>query len=170
MKSWVAIGVLAAMTLTTAAVAIGQEGVPRSTAKEIRDDFTDVDRRILEMARDWPSDKYDYKLKPEMRSFGAVLVHVVSGNVYAAKAGKGEKVKWDELDPSKYPDKASVVALLEKSFAESEAVLKSWPDVQFSKTVEPWLDVLEHNGEHYGQLVAYYRANGMVPPESRPKK
>jgi hypothetical protein len=30
--------------------------------------------------------------------------------------------------------------------------------------------VIEHSGEHYGQLVVYYRINGMVPPESRPKK
>ena len=170
MKRWVVVFALAVMTLGIAAVAVGQEGVPRSTAKEIRDDFMDVDRRILAMARDWPADKYDYKLKPEMRTFGEVLVHVVSGNVYAAKAGKGENVKWDELDPKNYPDKASVVALLEKSFADSEAVLKSWPDAQFTKTVEPWLDVLEHSGEHYGLLVAYYRANGIVPPESRPKK
>ena len=170
MKRWVAVFALAVMTLGIAAVAVGQEGVPRSTAKEIRDDFMDVDRRILDMARDWPADKYNYKLKPEMRTFSAVLVHVASGNVYAAKAGKGEKVKWDELDPKNYPDKPSVVALLEKSFADSEAVLKSWPDAQFTKTVEPWLDVLEHSGEHYGLLVAYYRANGAVPPESRPKK
>ena len=170
MKRWVAVFALAVMMLGMAAVAVGQEGVPRSTAKEIRDNFMDVDRRILALARDWPADKYDYKLKPEMRTFGAVLVHVASGNVYAAKAGKGEKVKWDELDPKNYPDKASIVALLEKSFADSEAVLKSWPDGQFTKTVEPWLDVLEHSGEHYGLLVAYYRANGVVPPESRPKK
>jgi hypothetical protein len=27
--------------------------------------------------------------------------------------------------------------------------------------------VIEHSGEHYGQLVVYYRINGMVPPESR---
>jgi len=170
MKHWVAVCALAVMTLGVAGQASGQEGVPRSTAKEIRDQFMDVDRRILDMARDWPADKYDYKLKPEMRTFGAVLVHVASGNVYAAVAGKGVKAKWDELDPAKYPDKASVVALLEQSIANSEAVLKSWPDEQFSKTVEPWLDVLEHSGEHYGLLVAYYRANGMVPPESRPKK
>ena len=139
-------------------------------AKQIRANFIDVDRRILDMAKDWPADKYDYKLKPEMRTFAAVLVHVASGNAYAAKKGKGENVKWDELDPKKYPDKASVVALLEKSIADSEAALKSWPDDQFTKTVEPWLDVLEHGGEHYGLLVAYYRANGTVPPESRPKK
>jgi hypothetical protein len=30
--------------------------------------------------------------------------------------------------------------------------------------------IIEHSGEHYGQLVVYYRINGLVPPESRPKK
>jgi hypothetical protein len=29
---------------------------------------------------------------------------------------------------------------------------------------------IEHCGEHYGQLVVYYRIAGLVPPESRPKK
>ena len=29
---------------------------------------------------------------------------------------------------------------------------------------------LEHQGEHYGKLVTAYRANGIVPPVSRPKK
>jgi len=43
------------------------------------------------MAKDFPEDKYDYKLKPEMRTFGAVIVHVASGNVYAAKAAKGRE-------------------------------------------------------------------------------
>jgi len=30
--------------------------------------------------------------------------------------------------------------------------------------------MLEHTGEHFGQLVVYYRVNGMIPPESRPQK
>ena len=30
--------------------------------------------------------------------------------------------------------------------------------------------LIEHSGEHYGQLVVYYRLAGLVPPESRPKK
>ena len=51
------------------------------------------------MAKDFPADKYNYSLKPAMRSFGAVIVHIASGNVYAAKAGRGENVNWDELDP-----------------------------------------------------------------------
>ena len=32
------------------------------------------------------------------------------------------------------------------------------------------LDVYKRQGEHYGQLVVYYRLAGLVPPESRPKK
>ena len=121
------------------------------------------------MAKDFPDDKYDFKLKPEMRTFGAVMVHIASGNMYAAKAGHGEKVNWDELDPKNYANKTAVVTLMEKSIADAEATLKSVPDAALAKTAEPWIGVLEHSAEHYGLLVAYYRANGLVPPESRPK-
>jgi hypothetical protein len=48
--------------------------------------------------------------------------------------------------------------------------LKGIPDDRFKETLAPWLSVIEHSAEHYGLLVAYYRANGLVPPESRPKK
>jgi hypothetical protein len=39
-----------------------------------------------------------------------------------------------------------------------------------NKLLEDWIGYTEHMGEHYGLLVAYYRASGGVPPESRPKK
>jgi len=142
----------------------------RTTAQSVRGHFSSVNRRVLEMAKDFPENKYDYKLKPEMRTFGAVIVHIASGNIYAAKAGHGENVNWDELDPKDYKTKAQVVALMEKSIADADATLKSLSDDTFTKTVEPWLGVTEHSAEHYGLLVAYYRANGLVPPQSRPKK
>jgi len=122
------------------------------------------------MAKDFPAEKYNYSLKPEMRSFGAVIVHIASGNLYAAKAGRGENVNWDELDPKNYKTKDEVVALLEKSISDANATLKTLPDASFAKSVEPWLSVTEHSAEHYGLLVAYYRANGLVPPASRPSK
>lgn len=143
---------------------------PKSTAEITRALFIDNDRKILAMAKDFPADKYGFRLKPEMRSFGEVLIHIAAGNVWAAHAGRGEKVQWDELDAKNYPDKAAIVAMLEKTFAESESVMKSWTDDQFAKSVRPWAEVTEHTAEHYGLLVAYYRANGMVPPESRPQK
>jgi hypothetical protein len=142
-------------------------GQDRTTAESIRGHFASVNHRILAMAKDFPEEKYDYKLKPEMRTFGAVIVHIASGNVYAAKAGRGEKVNWDELDPKDYKTKAQVVALMEKSISDADATLKNVPDQSFTKSVEPWLEVTEHSAEHYGLLVAYYRANGLVPPASR---
>ena len=117
---------------------------------------------------DFPAEKYDFRLKPEMRSFGEVIVHVTSGIVYAAKKGRGENVNWDEIDPKSYKTKDQIVALLQKSIADANATLKSAPEENFTKNLNPWLSVIEHSGEHYGQLVVYFRANGQVPPESRP--
>jgi hypothetical protein len=140
-------------------------------AESVRKHLASVDRRLLEMAKDFPEDKYDFRLKPEMRSFGEVLVHLVSGNIYATQSAKGDpKAEWGELDAKKYPNKAAIVALLEKEFAASEAALKALPDSAFTKTVDPYLSVSDHNSEHYGLLVAYYRAIGLVPPASRPQK
>ena len=30
-----------------------------------------------------------------------------------------------------------------------------------------WITTIEHSTEHFGQRVVYYRANNLVPPESR---
>ncbi|HTR39538.1 MAG TPA: DinB family protein [Bryobacteraceae bacterium] len=159
---------LASLFLVFAATAArAQVGTP---AQSFHAQFIDLNRRILDMAKDWPADKYGYRATKDVRSFGEVIVHVASGDVYAAKAGRGEKVEWTELDPKKYSGKAAIVALLEKSINDATATLKATPDDRFTKTVQPWLAVIEHAGEHYGQLVVYYRNNGMVPPESRPKK
>ncbi len=165
MKATIAALVLSILVLSASAIS-----QTRTTAQSIRGHFSSINQRLLEMAKDFPEDKYDYKLKSEMRSFGAVIVHIASGNVYAAKAGKGENVNWDELNPKDYKTKAQVVSLMEKSIHDAEATLKSLPDDSFAKTVEPWISVTEHSAEHYGLLVAYYRANGLVPPQSRPKK
>ncbi len=34
-------------------------------------------------------------------------------------------------------------------------------------TLAGLLTVMEHNGEHKGQLIAYARSNGVVPPWSK---
>jgi uncharacterized damage-inducible protein DinB len=158
----------ASIILMASALAQAQSKTP-SAAESLDGNFADVNRKVLAMAKDFPEDKYSFRLKPEMRSFGAVIVHIASGNAFAAKAGRGEKVKWDELDAKNYPTKAEIVALMEKTIADSTATLKQHPE-GWRKSLEPFLSVTEHSAEHYGLLVAYYRANGLVPPESRPKK
>ena len=73
-------------------------------------------------------------------------------------------------DPEKYPTKSRLrVELLKTSIAAANAAMKANPEGP-AKNLQPFLSVLQHASEHYGLLVAYYRANGLVPPESRPKK
>jgi hypothetical protein len=140
---------------------------PSTPAKSFAVGFEDLNRRLLDMAKDFPEAKYGYRATKDVRSFGEIVVHVSSGNAYAAKAGRGEKANWDEIDPKGYTTKAAMVALLEKTIADADATLKATPEDRWAKTVQPWLAVIEHAGEHYGQLVVYYRNNGLVPPESR---
>ena len=76
--------------------------------------------------------------------------------------------------------KADVVAYVKKSFADGAAAIKAKGDSGMSQVVVLGKDqtrisdlaygLIEHDGEHYGQLVVYYRLAGLVPPESRPKK
>jgi uncharacterized damage-inducible protein DinB len=162
--------VFAAFTaLATVALAQTNRQLP-TPAQGIAAQFAYVNGKVLEMAKDWPEAKYNYQPGPGLRTFGDVIIHVTSGNIYAAKAGRGENVKWDELDPKAYKTKADMVAALQKSIDDANATLKATPADSFAKTLAPWLSVIQHASEHYGQLVVYYRNNGVVPPESRPKK
>lgn len=149
-------------------VAYGQRP-HRTPAQTINGNFTAVNKRVLDMAEDFPADKYDWRPAKDVRSFGEVLVHVIAGNVYAAKAGRGENVRWEEIDPKTFKGKSEIVAALKKSMDDANATLKAIPEERFGKTLSPWMEVMEHAAEHYGQLVVYYRMNGMVPPASRPK-
>lgn len=159
--------------ITVLGLPVFAQNTLRPTPEVVRSHFMTINQKILDMAKDFPEDKYDFRLKPEMRSFRELIVHIAGGNIYAAKAGRGENVAWDESlepDAKNYKTKADVVAMFEKTYNDANAVLKALPDSSFAKTVDPWVDVTEHSAEHYGLLVAYYRANGIVPPASRPKK
>lgn len=159
-------GAVLALALASGS-AFAQKARP-TTAETLKAFFTQVNKQILDMAEDFPADRYDYRLKPEMRSFGEVIVHVTGGNAWIAKTGRGEQAKWTEIDPKQYRTKDQIVALFQKSLADANAALAAYPE-GYEKNIQPWMGVIEHTAEHYGLLVAYYRANGMVPPESRPK-
>ena len=57
---------------------------------------------------------------------------------------------------------AELAREMEAAIAASYPLVKSKPRPQL-------IGWLEHQGEHYGKLVTAYRANGVVPPISRPK-
>jgi hypothetical protein len=162
--------IAAGLVLCVVSATRGQQRQPPDPAKALAGSLTSINKQILDMAEDFPAEKYGFRATPEVRSFGEVIVHAMSGTVYAAKAGRGENVQWTEIDPKGFKDKAAIVDALKKAVADCDASLKATPATRFAASPQPWLSVIEHTGEHYGQLVVYYRLNKMVPPASRPQK
>ncbi|MGI8745887.1 MAG: DinB family protein [Bryobacteraceae bacterium] len=132
--------------------------------------FETVNKKILAMAEDFPESKYGYRPVKDVRSFAEVVLHIATSNNYVAKAANGAKVDFVELPRDKYKTKAEVVAALKQSIEDSTAVLKQFTDERLAKSPALWPGFIEHAGEHYGQLVVYYRINGLVPPSSRLKE
>jgi uncharacterized damage-inducible protein DinB len=152
-----------------------------SPSQAVLESWNDIGRKLIAMAEDFPEDKYEFRPNPVQRTFGEQLLHVAGSNDLFTDVAKGRKPTDDEA-PTHYPTKAAIVAYLKKSFAEGAAVIKDKGDAGMALTVRDSesgqvlpltalaYELIEHSGEHYGQLVVYYRSAGLVPPESRPKK
>jgi uncharacterized damage-inducible protein DinB len=165
-----------ALLLASAGTTHAQEGAqpkaPPTPTQAILENWNDVGNRLITMAQDWPEDKYTYKLNPAVRTFQEVLLHIAGSNYDLINHLAGTKVGEAQNDPpvSQYKTKAETVAYLKKSVEDGAALLQKEGDSEVVKHLSGWVGYTEHMGEHYGLLVAYYRANGVVPPESRPKK
>src|SRR6202166_5170185 len=182
---------LAIVLLAVAFPAHAQDAMKKDAAvkpadpelKVVLDSWNEIGRKLTAMAEDFPEDKYDYKPTPSQRSFAEQLLHAAGANYFFTNLTLGEKPPAEE-DPKrdKYKTKAEIAAFVKKSFADGAAAIKAKGDKGMSDIVaDPFehqqvrisdmaYGFIEHSGEHYGQLVAYYRLSGLVPPESRPKK
>lgn len=126
--------------------------------------------QVIAMAEDWPADKYDYRPNNQVRTFGQILLHLASWNEYPVDVTLGKSPKSIENDPKEYKTKAEIVAFVKKSFADGAAALKTGGDAGAIKNLDAWVGIIGHSNLHFGNLIVYYRNNGVVPPESRPKK
>ena len=174
--------VLPAIAQESAKKAEGLKPAP-SPSQAILEQWNEIGRKLVAMAEDLPEDKYDYKPHPDSRSFVAQLLHVSASMYYFTDVAQGRKVRYGD-DPSRdqLKTKAQIVAFVKKSVDDGANLIKAKGDagmtavIQYPETNEQHrlselaYSVIEHSGEHYGQLVVYYRINGMVPPESRPRK
>jgi len=154
---------------------------PGSPSRVLLDNWNGIGRKLIAMAEDFPEDKYDFKPTPAQRSFAEQLLHAAGANYFFINPVKG--IRYPSGDPkrSDYKTKAAVVEFVKQSFADGAALIKSKGDSGLNDLyVNPFSNrqvrvsegawgFMEHSGEHYGQLVVYYRLVGLVPPESRPK-
>ena len=150
--------------------------------KVVLDSWNEIGRKLTAMAEDFPEDKYDFKPTPAERTFAEQLLHAAGSNYYFTDTVMGRKPDAD-ADPKRdqYRTKADIVAFVKKSFADGAAAIQSQGEKgmmtefvyfphQKARVLDIAYGIIEHSGEHYGQLVVYYRLAGLVPPESRPSK
>jgi hypothetical protein len=160
----------------------GTAKTPPSASQIVLSQWNEIGRKLTAMAEDFPEDKYDFKATPAVRSFAEQLLHAAGGMYYFTNPVLGQPVADGDPARAKYKTKAEVVAFVKKSIEDGAAVIKSKGDKGMTDLVadpeskqemhvsDLAYGLIEHSGEHYGQLVLYYRVAGLVPPESRPKK
>jgi uncharacterized damage-inducible protein DinB len=165
-----------------------QDQAPRpaaSRADETLEIWNAIGNKLVAMAKDFPEDKYDFKLQKDERTFAENLLHVAAVDYDLMRAASGSKFGPDfgknKHNPSRddYKTKADVVKLIQQAVADGAKVIQEQGDAGLEKTMKMpwgnrlvhnsyiWMNAIEHSAEHYGQLVVYYRANNLVPPDSR---
>ena len=182
----VAVALLAGSSLFGQAQTQNQAPAPaRSRADETLDRWNDIGNKLIAMAQDFPDDKYDFKVQKDERTFAQNLLHAaaldfvlirrISGSNLGPDFGEGDNPSRDV-----FKTKAEVVKFVQEAVADGAKVIQQQGDAgldhsskffgnRLAHNSSIWTFAIEHSGEHYGQLVVYYRANNLVPPDSRRK-
>ena len=138
-----------------------------------------VSRQLISLAEAIPADKYAWRPAPGVRSVSEVYMHIALANFYLLSI-TGPKMPADmtsdDLEKT-VTAKADVIRWLERSLdavKSAHAQLKPG-DLERKVKIEGktvtvdgmYLRIIIHDNEHMGQLVAYARMNGIVPPWSK---
>ena len=133
------------------------------------------------------SGKYTWRPADKVRSVSEVLQHVSGENyalpvVFGVKAPPGfaagtmQEAFGSAAEMEKITDEAAVQAEIDKSFAHMKQAIASLSEADMNTPIEVFgqkttkrgflVMVVTHMHEHLGQLVAYARMAGVVPPWS----
>ena len=162
--------VVSVFALSVPGIARAQGAKPDPTVRDVLlKQWTEIGEKVVKLAEEFPEDKYEFRPVQGVRTFADNLRHVAFWNGYVAKTARGEKAdtKLNELPKAQYGTKTAIVKALKDSLADATAQLKNGPATPSAKQTDLWVSFTEHSGEHYGQMVVYYRLNGIVPPASR---
>jgi uncharacterized damage-inducible protein DinB len=174
------LGISIAAALPLAATAAVAQIAPKGTGfkAEYLAELTVAEDHLVHLAEAIPADKYTWRPAVGVRSFSEVFLHVAGSNFnlprtlgVVPKEGMVTRDYWTSTT-----DKAKIVADLKRSFVFLRAGIEKLSDTDADKKM-PWFDgentyrgilyfFTRHTGEHTGQLIAYARVNGIVPPWS----
>jgi uncharacterized damage-inducible protein DinB len=136
-----------------------------------------VSSQLIALAEATPVDKFAWRPAPGVRSTSEVYMHIAIANFYLLSV-TGPKMPADLKDDAEktVTTKADVIRWLKRSLeAVKQAHMSETPKDLVRKvhvqdrdaTVDGmYLRIIVHANEHMGQLVAYARMSGVVPPWS----
>jgi uncharacterized damage-inducible protein DinB len=163
--------------LLTASTSFAQK-YPEGLWKGYDGEWKHVSQQLVALAEATPADKFAWRPAPGVRSTSEVYMHIVEANFYLLSV-TGPKMPADlpEDSAKRITSKPEVIAWLKRSLeAVKEAHLAEKPEDLQRKvhiadrdaTVDGmYLRILVHANEHMGQLIAYARMTGVVPPWSK---
>ena len=180
------VGLLVVVGNCASTLAQAQNQTPRpasSRADETVELWNMIGNKLVAMAKDFPEDKYDFKVQKDQRTFAENLLHAAAFEYVVARKVSGSKNIGPDFGDGDNParenfkTKADVVQFVQGAVEAGAKVIQEQGDARLDKTSSwgkkmvhnsyLWTFATEHSGEHYGQLVVYYRANQLVPPDSR---
>lgn len=137
-----------------------------------------VSRLLISIAEAIPADKYSWRPEPGVRSVSEVIMHIAQANYYLLSV-TGPKMPADLATndvEKRIVSKPEVVAYLRRSLEAVRTARASLKPGDLNRRVKiygedvnvdgMYLRILCHDNEHMGQLIAYARMNGIVPPWS----
>ena len=145
-------------------------------------DLQAVNKKCVDLAEALPSDKLTWRPSADTRSFAEVFLHV-AGERYGILSMMGAKppagFKAREFEKST-TEKDRIVHDLNQSWDFANKTISGMSNVDFAKLL-PKLGPQANEGdvvyiliadahEHLGQLIAYARQNGIVPPWTAQKE
>lgn len=143
---------------------------------EFLEDLKDVEDKMVSLAEAFPQDKFTWRPGTGVRSVSEVFLHMAGGNfgfpsAWGATPPAGIQRQGFETSTT---EKAQVIALMKQSYAYMRQSVENLSDADLAKSIKMFgqqrkvgsvlFITATHQHEHVGQLIAYARMTGVVPP------
>jgi uncharacterized damage-inducible protein DinB len=174
----VRLGALLAMMLLSTAATLRAQNPLEGLWQGYDAEWQHTSSQLIALAEATPAEKFAWRPAPGVRSISEVYMHIVDANFYLLSI-TGPKMPDDlkENMDKTVTSKEDVIRWLKRSLeAVKQAHLKETPQdltrrvhIEDRDSTVDWmyLRIIIHANEHMGQLVAYARMTGVVPPWSK---
>lgn len=183
----VTLATFALVGISALAAPAAAQGTRAGLMGDLLRDVGQVEQKVLALAEAMPADAYAWRPGEGVRSTAEVFQHIAADNWLLAGMAGASTPAFTNIDVADYSTvqayegrKASrdeILDHLRQSFAHLRKTMNDTPDAKLDQQIKMfgqdatvrglWVMTTTHMHEHLGQLIAYARTNGVVPPWSR---